>query len=230
MTSTNVTKVALRARCQQILARGAHRVSEVDALFLLTDVFPKHEHWHDKRGAGVSHVEVRVHGEYRTKGFFLVRTDGTAVDISYRVALDGATPFARFTAAARYEVFGQISAWKAANPAPADRMHCDHVVPFDTLVRRWLASVGLSQEEVIVSSQRVGHHDLFSSRDLALSWQRFHRQHATYQWLAAGENIAKSNHEPGATTPVTADEPGHDGWLRDYNNEDARLTRAGEVA
>ena len=224
-----MTKVALRARCQQILARGPHRVGEEDALFLLTHVFPRHPDWSEKRGLGVSHVEVRVHGEYRTKGFFLARTDGSDVDISYRVAIDGSTPFAKFSSAARYEIFGQISAWKKRNPAPAPGMHCDHIVPFDTLVRRWLHSVGLSQEEVIVSSQRVGHHDLFSSRDLALSWQRFHKQHATYQWLTAAANVAKSNAVPGAMTPQPAAEPGIDDWLRDYNNEDARVTRAGEA-
>ena len=204
------TKTALRLRCREILAKSAGPVGEVDALFLLTEVFPRHPDWAEKRGPGVSHVELRVHGEYRSRGFFLVRTDGTAVDISYRVAIDGVRNTARFTSAARFEVFGQITEWRRNHPAPADGMHCDHIVPFAKLPADWLGSIDLSSDEIVVTSQRVGYHDLFASRDLALSWQRYHRRHASFQWLAAEANIAKSDAPPDEISS----------WLADYDRAD----------
>lgn len=218
MTSeSGVTKASLRARCQQILSHSSGRVGEEDALFLLTEVLPRHPDWTEKAGPGVSHIEIRVHGEYRTKGFFLVRTDGLAVDISYRVALDGVRNTDRFRSAARFEIFGQISTWRRLNPAPHEGMHVDHVEPFDSIVRDWLTAIGLSQEEIGVTSQRVGHHDLFASRDLALSWQRFHRGRARYQWLDAAVNIAKSNAKP-PPDPVSPVDP----WLQAYEAQERK--------
>lgn len=203
-----MTKIALKLRCREILTRKPGRLSEEDALFLLTQVFPRHPDWADKAGVGVNHVELRIHGSFKSRGFFIVRTDGTEVDISYKTSIDGVRSGARLSAAARFEVFGQVSEWKRRNPAPDEGMHADHVHPFDAILRDWLASVGLSGDEIVVTSQRVGHHDLFSSRDMALSWQRFHLKAAKFEWLAAEKNIAKSN----TIAPAT----GIDDWVADY--------------
>jgi hypothetical protein len=164
----------------------------------------------------VDRIEVRIGGMYKSAAFWLMRVDGTEVDISYKVSLEGARVASTFVGAARNEVSGQTLAWKRANPAPAEGMHCDHIHPFDKILRDWLALVDLKPEEVGVVKQRVGHSDLFLSRDLAVSWQRYHRAHASYQWLVASENIAKSNAEP---------EPFVD-WLAEYNAEEQRQRAA----
>src|SRR5690606_8556566 len=122
------------------------------------------------------------------------RVDSTEVDISYKVSLDGrGTDKARVTGAARHEIFGQISQWKRQNPPPRPGMHCDHIIPFDAIFKDWLEAVRLLPEEIHVTSQIVGHTDLFLSRELGVSWQRHHKKFARYQWLDAAENIEKSN-------------------------------------
>jgi len=202
-----------KLRCKQILRRGAHQVGEDDRLFLMSEVFHLHPDWPEKMGAGVDRVEVRIGGVYKSPAFWLIRIDGSAVDISYKVSLDGVRVAAVFVGAARNEVSGQTLEWRRNNPAPADGMHCDHVRPFDAILKDWLETVGLKAEEVAVIKQRVGHSDLFFSRDLAVSWQRFHRKNAAYQWLEAAENVAKSN-------KVETD------WLAAYEAEEQRQRAA----
>ena len=53
---------------------------------LLYDIFEGHPHWREKEGCGFHHFEVRK-GLYGKKGFYIVRTDGTSTDISYRKAI-----------------------------------------------------------------------------------------------------------------------------------------------
>jgi hypothetical protein len=193
----NLPKTLIKLRCSRILSRGPSVVEGEDFIFLMTDVFPRHPEWTEKCGVGVSHVEIRKHGHFNSLGFFLVRTDGSCIDISYRVAMDGkGTVYARFCAAARAEIRPQVFSWKLDNPAPEAGMHCDHIVPFDAILKEWLASVGLESDEVRVTSQLVGHTDLFAERALAVSWQRFHLKRAAYQWLTAEDNIRKSNNNP----------------------------------
>lgn len=208
-----LTKARKKAMCREILHGKLGAVSHENALFLLTDVFPNHPEWADKRGVGVGSVEVRIHGEFNSRGFFLCRVDGSAVDISYRVALDGHTDRGRFTSAARSEIHGQVSQWKRDNPAPASGMQADHIAPFDAILARWLACVMLDGSDVLVVRPVVGHSDLFGSRDLAKSWQAFHRTHARLQWLDAAQNIAKSN-----TVAPTQDDSSE--WLAAYNAAD----------
>lgn len=209
-----MNKTAMRLRCRQILAGPLGRLTEEDALFLLTEVFPRHPDWSDKRGAGVSHIELRVHGAYRTRSFFLHRVDGSAVDISYRVAIDGVRNTAKVLAAARFEVLSQVSGWKRRHPPSADGMHCDHIIPFAKLFADWLGAIDLTAEEIVVTSQRVGHHDLFASRDLALTWQRYHRRHAAFQWLTAAENVVKSDSAPDEIA----------NWVAEYDRAERQVT------
>jgi hypothetical protein len=206
----------MKARCSGILARGPHIVCEDDHVFLLTDVFPRHPDWAEKQGGGVRNIEVRVSGMYRSTGFWLIRADGSEIDISYRTSLDGrGTERTRTTRAARSEIAAQMGAWKVANQMPEPGMHCDHIDPFDAILADWLRTVGLEYGEIIVIGNRVGFQDLFLSRELALSWQRFHKQRARYQWLAAAENIAKSN---------KVEQPADD-WVAAYDAEESRQRR-----
>lgn len=208
-----LSKAMRKLECQRILSRGPGSVAaDDDQVFLLTEIFPRHEDWSRKRGDGVSHIEVRRHGEFNALGFFLVRSDGSAVDISYKVALEGrGSVLTRFAAAARSEIQPQVARWRATHPAPGEGMHCDHAVPFAELLRRWLERVDLQPEDISVSSQLVGHVDLFLDRAAATSWQRYHARHATFQWLIAAENQRK-----GAR---------RDPWIEDYERA-ARAEKA----
>ena len=49
-------------------------------------LFEEHPHWKEKEGCGLDHFEVR-RGLYGKKSFYIVRLDGTSIDISYRKAI-----------------------------------------------------------------------------------------------------------------------------------------------
>ena len=203
---SNMTKTARKLRCQAILRKGEHRVCDDDHQWLMSHVFPFHPDWSEKQGSGVSNIYVRRHARFSSIGFFIERTDGTEIDISYKVAVDGrGSVWSQLCAAARAEVHPQMAAWRMSNPPPCDGMHQDHRDrSFDDLFRSWLAHVALEPEEVSINSQRVGFVSLFHERALALSWQRFHQSHATYQWLTAADNIRKGNR--GAADSVSQEE------------------------
>ncbi len=202
------SKAQLAQRCSQILRRGAGRIEGDDFVFLLTEVFPRHEEWAAKRGIGVSHIEARKHGTFNSLGFWIIRTDGSETDISFHAAIKGSgTQAARAREAARNEITDQTGAFRQANPAPAEGMHCDHIEPFDAIWRTWLEHVSLTEEDVATTKQLVGHVDLFLERALAKSWQAFHRKRARYRWLDAKKNIEKSN---------SLADTDHAQWIADY--------------
>lgn len=188
------TKKDKQRRCQEILRREGV-VGPVDHQWLMSEVFPNHEDWPEKQGAGVRNILVRRHGMFNSVGFILQRADSSEIDISYRTALFGSgTLYGKAVGAARNEIRPQIGAWREANPAPAANMQVDHIESFDALFKEWLGLVGLKAEEISVTTQLVGFQDLFFERSLAVSWQRFHNRRARYQWLTAEENARKSNH------------------------------------
>lgn len=188
-----LTKVERKIRCREILQTTRGRVEPVNHRFLMLHVFPTHPDWEDKRGVGVSHIEVRRHGEFKSLGFWLRRTDGTEIDISYITSLDGVRPHDKFLRAARAEVQSQITDWRKHNPAQIADMHVDHAMPFEALLRAWLADEGLAEADVEIWTAPVGFTELFANRNLAVRWQHYHARYAKLQWLTAIENLKKSN-------------------------------------
>jgi len=78
------TKGALVEKIRSIVARTVRIVATDDTEFM-RKVFSHHYEWIDKQGCGVHHLEVRNNGT--TRGFWIVRIDGSAIDISWVVAL-----------------------------------------------------------------------------------------------------------------------------------------------
>lgn len=178
---------------------GPGPVRADDAQWLVSEVFAGHPLWRDKRGTGVERVDMRKMPPFGSLSFWLIRSDGTAIDISYRESINPSSQHAKVVSAARYEVEPDVYRWKTRNPAPAMGMHCDHLdPPFDALFKDFLATEGISEANINVRSEVVGHADIFADRVLAVRWQQYHRKHATLQWLTAAENIQKSNQRPAA--------------------------------
>lgn len=72
--------------CKKVLDEIDGVVPECVECFLVGDILMKHPHWEKKIGDGYDHIEVR-RGLYGKKGFFIVRSDGSSIDISYRKAI-----------------------------------------------------------------------------------------------------------------------------------------------
>lgn len=193
MTLRLLTKAAKTRRVKAILERGPGPVDSEDAQWLVAEVFSNHPRWGEKRGCGRGHVEIRKMPPYGALAFWLVRSDGTCVDISYRESLRPSTHHAKVMSAARCEIEHDVGVWKARNPMPAPGMHCDHVYPFEALFAAFLSEIGMSEGDLSVIPDAVGRADHFENRDFAGRWQSYHLAKADLQWLPAKENIAKSN-------------------------------------
>lgn len=188
-----MTKAEKTLWCRHLLSGGPRTLTDDEAGWLMREVFPLHYAWESKRGPGVQRIEVRPNAYGKTCGFWLVRADGSEVDISYRVCLNGpGTSWRRVADAARHEVADQIVRYIQDNPPPFEGAEVDHVYPFHALLKDWLAQEGLTEENVPVVTPVVGFKDLFADRAQAVRWQTFHRERASYQYLTAEDNRRKS--------------------------------------
>lgn len=189
-----LSKAAIARRVQQIKAGPLGRLSEEDSDWLVWNVFSGHPRWAEKARGGVEAIELGTIEPYGSRCFYVLRCDGTRIDISYKESLNPQKHSARVRAAARWEVHRDIQVWKIKNPAPETRGYqCDHVNPFDAIWAEFLAAKQLDAEHVSVLSDPVGSNDYFEDRKLAHDWARFHYNRAKFQWLTIEANAAKSN-------------------------------------
>ena len=191
MLELAVTKTGKTIRCKGILDGGV--VGLVDSAWLMSEVFPNHPRWLEKRGTGVRRVEIRKMPPFNSNCFFLYRTDGSAVDISYRESIRPSTQTAKVRAAARCEIERDVHCWKLKTPAPEAGMHADHIEPFDGIWRAFLEKNNIVEGDISIISDEIGRGDYFENRRMSHAWQRFHYDQAKFQWLSAKENILKSN-------------------------------------
>lgn len=84
MVSSNMTRRELTNKCREIRDNNKWKtLNEEDFNFLMTEIFPYHDKWEEKKGCGVKSIIVRITEPYKNFGFYLVRKDGTMTDISY---------------------------------------------------------------------------------------------------------------------------------------------------
>lgn len=138
---------------------------------LLLSLLARHADYAEKAGVGISHFEIRdnkVNGG-TTTGFWVVRTDGTAVDFSYRWALEARhrTLIEDIAGAARHAIYPYLHEAKRelfAEQSNDDNlmrcelsgrwcsfseMHIDHAPPtsFQSVLHAWIATERLKGNE-----------------------------------------------------------------------------------
>ena len=201
------TKTALAEEVRGLVARQRvnRPVTGADLRFLLA-LFRHHYQWADKCGPGVAAVEVRWNhepGHAPTKGLWLTRADGSEVDISWRVCLDGKNRMADLKTAFRHEVGDQVRAFAEAEfllgpvrcPVTDELVphrhgaDVDHAPPvtFDRLVADFLAASGLSADPAAVPVEDVPgrvYLTRLADRQLGQAWQEFHRSKAVLRVLS----------------------------------------------
>lgn len=192
--NTALTKASKTRRIRQILGGGEGLVEHEDARWLLAEIFPNHPRWQAKKGVGIEWVIVKKMPPFNALCFWLVRDDGSQVDISFRESLSPSTHHGKVMSAARCEIEYQISQWKQANPPECDGLHVDHVdPPFETLFKTFLESESVDEGFISVLEQSVGRRDSFENRPFAQRWAEYHRANCVLAWLDASENMRKSN-------------------------------------
>lgn len=170
-----------------------------DEGFLLW-VLSHHHEFSEKRGAGIKHIEVRknrVMGK-TTRGLWLVRTDGSSIDISWVTALKPSgrnEHTANVVRAARQEIKSQIDAFRQQAPCECElcggkeadtHWHVDHVDHFEDLLFGFLG--GVYSDVKLVDEGLTGR---FADRHLAYDWQTFHENNARLRLVHAICNLRR---------------------------------------
>ena len=164
-------KTAAEAIRNILYGREKYRPLTGDDHELLLSLLARHADYAEKAGVGISHFEIRdnkVNGG-ATTGFWVVRTDGTAVDFSYRWALDARhrTLIEDIASAARHAMFPNLHEAKrelfaarsnddnlmrcelSGRWCAFSEMHIDHAPPtsFQSVLHAWIASERLKGNE-----------------------------------------------------------------------------------
>jgi isopentenyldiphosphate isomerase len=171
----------------------------------LDSVLRHHYQYTAKIGCGIRHLEVRSNPSWNgaTRGLWIVRTDGSEIDISWVVALkpDGRPDVKEdVSKAARYEVYRQIHHHHEHGECdlcpicslPMERgvnVHVDHAEPFSILLDKFLKAKGLSYDQIAIED--LGLNSQFSDRELGQEWHDHHAQHATLRLTHAVCNLAR---------------------------------------
>lgn len=201
------TKSALENEIRRVIAKYqiGDRVVGHDEKFLMC-VLSHHYQWETKAGVGVARLEKRRnHTPYGSSdGIWIVRVDGSSVDISWRVPISPPTHEANVHIAARYEILEQRNAAVVGitseylcpvcgRAIPADERHVDHTPPltFASLIDSFvLLHQGMSYADVHLDEKHLSELR-FSDRVLAEQWQDFHRSLAKLRVIHKNENLAR---------------------------------------
>jgi len=167
------------------------RIKGHDALLLVaaTDLHPDAS---QKRGCGISHFTLEQAGKDRC--FCLHRTDGTSTDISFKNIFDDPAKRERKDRlnALRQAVDNQIA------PLRKRGMHVHHVIPFATLVEGWLASLGLTLEQIEVIPTADGEMRCkMADGSLKYDWWLYHDRYARYEIMTAAAHRAFKHEKKG---------------------------------
>jgi hypothetical protein len=168
----------------------------------------RHPEAAEKIGSGILSIEVRTI-QYGAPGFYVVRTDGTGDDFSYKVALSGAADHRQqvlkaMRQAVRRQTDDFRSAWfdrsadqdgAAVCPLTGRSMtwtesETDHIVPFVRLADRWVSEHG-GYGVIRVGSGADHPGAALTDASQNTSWQRWHLQHARLRVIHAGANRAR---------------------------------------
>lgn len=176
-----------------------------DAQAWFERILSHHYQYAAKVGCGIRHLEVRINPAWSgpTRGLWIIRADGTEIDISWVVALSpGGRPDAKscVSQAARCEIAPEIHAFHEHGPvgdcpicgatmARGIGLHVDHLVPFTMVLRDFLDFEGLDYSDVELEDK--GLEAWFKNRDLATRWREYHTLFADLRLVHASCNLSR---------------------------------------
>ncbi len=203
---TFATQAALKCKIREIINHADLNISiGYHETSFLIDVLRRHHGWKEKQGVGVHSLVVRLNPPpgfgSATRGLWIIRIDGSAVDISWVTPLQrgGANSTKKDMAlAARREVSHQTRALHERMRGtlcpichqPLKQVHIDHIAPltFERLLHDWLALEGLVIDAVKVSD--LGIENAFADRGLAARWTNYHEINAKLRAIHPHENLS----------------------------------------
>ena len=190
------------AALQHILKTSPHGHRIEDGHNYIMAALAQHPEAEEKIGCGADYFVTGFGPDkYGSTGFYLVRTDGSLVNFSYRVGMNGRpNPWAAFCSALREAVSYDVLDWKntqfKAGPVPCplcgrvmDRKdaHADHTHPvtFNSLAKEFAEDHGIEPSAVLYKN--VPMYEL-ADEALEVRWVQFHQARAVLRLLCAGCN------------------------------------------
>jgi hypothetical protein len=178
----------------------------------LRELLARHPRAAEKIGVGVSHFVVTTDAVWhKTRGFVIVRTDGSSTDFSFMKCLNGENLKTLVHEALRGAVVDQILDFKNNEFArgivycvftherlTSDSGHVDHAPPntFDVLARRWMNENNLSLGDVQISGpQDNNYRRVMTDEEQKSSWQQFHAGHAILRVISRTGNLSHSKRQ-----------------------------------
>lgn len=193
-TETFPTKKALAERIAKILEEAPLEQPLGEYHNLLLALLRRHPAAAEKIGSGVQSFKVSVN-YLGTKGFMIIRADGSQVDFSYRKCIHAPTRWEEFVTALRFAVETQVTSFKDTAFAGAektecaltgallgkDEVHVDHASPdtFEALVSRFMTEERLDPDDPPATRaiDNVPGRQLVEE-GLAERWRAFHARYA----------------------------------------------------
>lgn len=203
------TKKALTERVRGILNTGqVPRTLEPAEAVVLRELLVWHPHATAKVGSGVQRFEIRENAPHRSRGFWLVRTDGSATDFSYLEILKSGSTYrrglidaCRFAIRAELQRFADDFFAQAVKPTcpilgiPLTRedAHVDHAPPytfqriFDSFVL--LNGLDANDESLTDHSTDGVMVPLFASQALRDRFVAYHQSVAQLRVISSEANL-----------------------------------------
>jgi hypothetical protein len=168
-------------------------------------VLSHHHQFRQKCGVGITHLEIRTNPSWNgpTQGIWFIRKDGSEVDISWVTSLkpDGKPSLKEdISNAARYEIASQIHEFHDNGDCHIcnlcnrmmvrhDRLHVDHIKPFDELFSIFLALNNITYSNI--ETEDLGVESQFKDRLLAIEWFKFHKENASLRLVHKKCNLCR---------------------------------------
>ncbi len=197
------TKARIKEDIRALIKRNPNNspLSVEDEKWML-QILKHHPEFAEKVGVGIQHLEVRqnVNWSGTTRGLWIIRKDGSEIDISWVVCFNAPRAIDNLAQAAREEIHPQIHAHHEHGPCdrcplclePMERrngVHVDHEEPFAALLDRFLQQQSLTVEQVAIRD--LGTTAKFEDRALARAWQEFHQSTAKLRITHKRCNLAR---------------------------------------
>ena len=197
-TEFNVTKENLMKMVQSIVSSyqdGVH-ISDDHKKFMLS-IFSHHRNSESKFGCGVKDLVIRKTPAYGSRCFFIIRNDGTEIDISAKECIYPSSHTINVTLSAREEIQPQINMFKHNNDIPeqcelcecginkTDKTEVDHIILFSDLFNGFLQHYAITIEDIEVEDHENGLTMKFKDRQQAKCWFVYHQTHATLRHVHA---------------------------------------------
>lgn len=198
------SKKALQEECSKILNSGIDAAAEQ----FLRDLIERHPERDLKVGCGIQKFFIGPN-EFGGQGFWILRSDGSRTDFSYKACITPPSREQQAKAAFRYAVRGQVIAFRdlafgrnsrvpcalTGVPVSKDEAHVDHGTqqPFDAILNAFLEVEGISLEGVAVNATEDGDTTTrLLDQDLEQRWQSFHQQRAILRITTGAANLSQA--------------------------------------